>query len=108
MKFFINEEKYILNEIESSDIENIKNLYVKADKLKDSSNKLKNLFRQLLDNNKEYSILEEDLNATNLGIEEKVNKYIELISLYKKCPLCGSDIDNKHLENIKKEFYYEI
>ena len=108
MKFFINEEKYILNEIESSDIENIKNLYVKADKLKDSSNKLKNLYEQLLDNNKEYSILEEDLNATNLGIEEKVNKYIELISLYKKCPLCGSDIDNKHLENIKKEFYYEI
>lgn len=108
IKFFINEEKHILRGIESSDIENIKSLYESADKLMDSSNKLKNLYKQLLDNNKEYSILEEELKSINLDIEEKMNKYIELISLYKKCPLCGSDIDNKHLENIKKEFYYEI
>ena len=108
MKSFINEEKYILSEIESSDIENIKSLYENAYKLKNSSIKLKNLYGQLLDNNKEFLILEEELKSINLDIEEKVNKYIELISLYKKCPLCGSDIDNKHLENIKKEFYYEI
>lgn len=108
MKFFINEEKYILSEIESSDIENIKSLYENAYKLKNSSIKLKNLYGQLLDNNKEFLILEEELKSINLDIEEKVNNYIELISLYKKCPLCGSDIDNKHLENIKKEFYYEI
>lgn len=57
---------------------------------------------------REFSAVNNDYDIINNQFKYLIEQYINLISEAKKCPLCGSLMDDEHLNSIKKEYGYEI